>query len=160
MRANFSSVRFRHYKALNDFSLSLRRINVLVGPNNSGKSTILGAFRILSEGIRRARARKPELSIESLPVSLENVFTNYNEDEPARIVFRLLSVAGHGLRHGQPPDRLMTRCSVCVLERCAARGPFARPGRATLEPKSNAAKGGLSRCNSGSHQDAAEWACP
>ncbi len=58
---HFTSVRFRNYKALKNFSVSLRRLNVLVGPNNCGKSTILGAFRILAEGIRRARFRKPEL---------------------------------------------------------------------------------------------------
>lgn len=78
------------------------RFNILVGPNNSGKSTILGAFRILSEGIRRARARKPEpirlsghsafgyrLQLGGLPISTENVFTNYDDSAPASIEFRL-----------------------------------------------------------------------
>jgi energy-coupling factor transporter ATP-binding protein EcfA2 len=97
-----TSVQFKHYKALKDYSVSLSHMNVLVGPNNSGKSTILGAFRILSEGIRRARARKPELfrfegssqwgyriTLSNLPISTENVFTDYDEDNPARILFRL-----------------------------------------------------------------------
>jgi len=57
----FTSVSFRNYKALRQYSVSLRGFNVLVGPNNSGKSTILGAFRILSEGIRKALARNAEL---------------------------------------------------------------------------------------------------
>jgi predicted ATPase len=52
-----TSVRFARYKAFREFSLSLDRFNVLVGPNNSGKSTILSAFRILAEALRRARAR-------------------------------------------------------------------------------------------------------
>lgn len=102
VRKHFSSVRLKNYKALRNFSVSLRRFNILVGPNNSGKSTILGAFRILAEGIRRARARKPEpiqikgkpsfgyrITLKDLPVSTENVFTNYDESDPAYIEFRL-----------------------------------------------------------------------
>ncbi len=100
--ARFTAVRFRNYKAFKSYSASLQRFNVLVGPNNSGKSTILGAFRILAEGIRRARARKPQfvyirgdsdwgyrIDLENLPVSTENVFTDYDETDPARIDFRL-----------------------------------------------------------------------
>jgi energy-coupling factor transporter ATP-binding protein EcfA2 len=100
-----TSVRFLRYKAFRDFSLSLDSFNVLVGPNNSGKSTILGAFRILSEGLRKARSRNPsvvtgpsgadtrgyELSLRDIPVATENVFHNYEEDQPAVIRFRVSS---------------------------------------------------------------------
>ncbi len=51
-----SSVRFRNFKALRDFSVSLDRVNVLVGPNNAGKSTILSAFRALRRLARRGSA--------------------------------------------------------------------------------------------------------
>lgn len=54
-----TSVKFSHYKAFQDFSVSLERFNILVGPNNSGKSTILGAFRILAEALRKVRAKAP-----------------------------------------------------------------------------------------------------
>jgi AAA15 family ATPase/GTPase len=54
-----TSVKFSHYKAFRDFSVSLERFNILVGPNNSGKSTILEAFRILAEALHRARAKAP-----------------------------------------------------------------------------------------------------
>lgn len=47
--AHFVQVRFRNYKAFPDFVINLREFNVLVGPNNAGESTALGAFRILSE---------------------------------------------------------------------------------------------------------------
>ena len=60
-KLRISSIRFRNYKAFRDYSISLNPFNVLVGPNNAGKSTVLGAIRILSEGIRRARAKSPEL---------------------------------------------------------------------------------------------------
>ena len=56
----FTSVSFRNYKALRQYSVALGGFNILVGPNNSGKSTILGAFRIVAEGMRKASARKPE----------------------------------------------------------------------------------------------------
>lgn len=57
--AHFTSVSFHNYKALRHFSISLQNFNVLVGPNNSGKSTILGAFRILAEGMRKATEVAP-----------------------------------------------------------------------------------------------------
>src|SRR5437667_133251 len=97
-----TSVRFSRYKAFRDFSLSLDRFNILVGPNNSGKSTILGAFRILAEAIRRAKAKSPtlvqgphgktrgyEVSLGNIPVATENIFYNYDEDQPASVSFRV-----------------------------------------------------------------------
>ncbi|MHA6911096.1 AAA family ATPase [Ralstonia pseudosolanacearum] len=96
------SVKFVHYKAFSHFSLHLQEFNVLVGPNNSGKSTIVGAFRILHEGLRRARTRGPErvevdriatlgykLSLEDLPVAAENIFHEYDDSRPASVEFRL-----------------------------------------------------------------------
>jgi energy-coupling factor transporter ATP-binding protein EcfA2 len=102
-RLRITSVRFRNYKAFSDYSISFSQFNVLVGPNNAGKSTVLGALRILSEGIRKARSRNPELidgpkghhvraygiKLEGLPVSTENVFHNYDESAPATVDFRL-----------------------------------------------------------------------
>jgi energy-coupling factor transporter ATP-binding protein EcfA2 len=95
-------VRFSRYKAFREFSLALDSFNILVGPNNSGKSTILSAFRILSEAIRRARARSvtlvsgPEgqtrgydVSLRDIPVAAENIFHNYDDDLPASIRFRI-----------------------------------------------------------------------
>ena len=95
-----SSVRFDGYKAFRSFSISLQRMNVLVGPNNSGKSTIIRAFRILEVALRQANAKKAEMiqindqnymgyriSDRNFPVSLENVHTDYEESD-ARINFR------------------------------------------------------------------------
>jgi hypothetical protein len=108
-RLRITSIRFRNYKAFRDYSISLNPFNVLVGPNNAGKSTVLGAIRILSEGIRRARAKSSELiddakghqvraypvRLEGLPISTENVFHNYDESIPATVEFRLSN--GNGL---------------------------------------------------------------
>lgn len=99
-----TSVKFFRYKALRDFSLSLDHFNVLVGPNNSGKSTILGAFRILSEALRRARTKSAtivdgpngktrgyEVNLENVPIATENIFYNYEDDQPAKVSFRVSS---------------------------------------------------------------------
>ena len=59
-RTRISSIHFKNYKAFETYSVHLNAFNVLVGPNNAGKSTVLGALRILAEGIRKARARNPE----------------------------------------------------------------------------------------------------
>ena len=97
-----TSARFTRYKAFENFQIALQDFNVLVGPNNAGKSTIIGAFRILAEGLRRARARNPEpinvkgfsgwghrLNIEDLPIASENIFFDYDDSVPAQVNFRL-----------------------------------------------------------------------
>lgn len=80
----------------------IKSFNVLVGPNNAGKSTIIAAFRILAAGLRRANARRailiqgpagPALAhrvdLEPLSVAGENVFYNYDESEAATVQFEL-----------------------------------------------------------------------
>ncbi|MDP3057611.1 MAG: AAA family ATPase [bacterium] len=96
-------ISFHHYKAFKSFFINLSDFDVLVGPNNAGKSTVLGALRILSEGLRKANAKKAErisagvkgfvwayrLDLDEIPVSLENVFYDYDETEAATIIFEL-----------------------------------------------------------------------
>lgn len=99
---HFTSVYFHRFKAFRDYSISLRQFNILVGPNNAGKSTILGAFRILAEGMRKARSRNPTLvqgpdghtwgyqvELQNVPVATENVFFDYDERRPATVRFRI-----------------------------------------------------------------------
>ena len=96
-----TSVEFQNFKALGHFSIKLSSLNILVGPNNCGKSTIISAFRVLEAAIRRARARFSELigsrsrklygyilSEDSVPMSVENVHTDYSEEE-SEVSFRL-----------------------------------------------------------------------
>ena len=100
-RVAITSVDIRNYKAFENYSIRLQHMNILVGPNNCGKSTLVGAFRALEAGLRRAGARRPEpvegprgtvlgyhLSEESLPISIENVHTDYAETDTT-ITFRL-----------------------------------------------------------------------
>jgi len=96
-----TSVEFRSFKAFRHYSVKLQHMNILVGPNNCGKSTIIGAFRALVAGIRHARAKRPELvpgpdgqrygyriSEENLPISIENVHTDYG-DTDTTVTFRI-----------------------------------------------------------------------
>lgn len=75
-------------------------MNILVGPNNSGKSTIIGAFRALEAGLRKARARNPErvlsrggaigyrIPSDSIPISSNNTQTDY-QDVESSVTFQL-----------------------------------------------------------------------
>ncbi len=96
-----SSVQFSQFKAFRSYSLSLDRLNILVGPNNSGKSTIIGAFRALAAGLRIARSAKPAyhrigqrqfygywIGGDALPISLENVSTDYQAGE-TKVIFNV-----------------------------------------------------------------------
>jgi hypothetical protein len=95
-----TSLRFHNFKALKNYSLSLEQCNILVGPNNAGKSTVISAFRILEAALRAGYSRKPEyvyldekrtlghkVPVNGLPVSLENVHTDYEYSE-TKIEFR------------------------------------------------------------------------
>lgn len=98
---SITSIRFRNFKALKEYSVSLQHMNILVGPNNSGKSTILSAFRVLEQALRTARSRRASpvrthtdsvqmghnIPESTVPISLENVHSDY-EDSDSRIEFR------------------------------------------------------------------------
>lgn len=122
--ATFSALRFENFKAHAELTLNLGRRNVLVGSNNCGKSTIIAAFRALHAGLRAANRRAAQplrgplsdrqlgwiISPEQLPLSLDNVHTNYN-DRPATVEFRLSN--GNRLSLWFPGDGqcfLFTQC--------------------------------------------------
>ena len=101
-KLSFEQIKFVRFKAFNSFTLNLHKINIMVGPNNSGKSTILAAFRILSAGIRKANARRPEfvsspqgrvlgyrVDLAMLSIGEENLFYDYDDSVPASITFTL-----------------------------------------------------------------------
>lgn len=101
-RLYFRTVEFRRFKAFRNYRVDLRDFNVLVGPNNAGKSTVIAAFRILAAAMRKAQSRRAEIVVGPLgptrgyhidmrPISVaeENIFFNYDDDEPAFIKFTL-----------------------------------------------------------------------
>src|SRR5437870_11916617 len=98
----FVSVDFHRFKAFERFVLHLRHFNILVGPNNAGKSTVLTAFRILAAAMRKAGSRKPEIirgpqgmsrgysvELSGIAVAEENIFFNYDDSEPVTVTFHL-----------------------------------------------------------------------
>lgn len=96
-----TSVKFTNYKAFANYSVSFREINIMVGPNNSGKSTVISAFRILEIGLRIAGSKRAILvpsylgtqtyghyiPEKSLPITLENIHNDYS-NEASKIEFR------------------------------------------------------------------------
>ena len=101
---SITSVRFWNFKALRNYSVSIHEMNILVGPNNCGKSTILSAFRVLEQALRTARSKRSwpvtthsgsrstghYLAPDTVPISLENVHSDYDEID-SRIEFRYSS---------------------------------------------------------------------
>ncbi len=47
----FHNIRIQNYKSINDITLYLSDVNLLIGPNNSGKSNILSALKLFSDYI-------------------------------------------------------------------------------------------------------------
>jgi hypothetical protein len=99
---HFVRADFWRFKAFDTFALHLRHFNILVGPNNAGKSTILAAFRILAAAMRRAISRKAELvrgpqgrtfgypvDLGGISIAEENIFYNYDDSKAATVRFAL-----------------------------------------------------------------------
>jgi predicted ATP-binding protein involved in virulence len=98
----FRSVAFSNFKALENFSVALRRTNVLVGPNNAGKSTVLDGFRALAAALRYARRYRPipvtgpagkrmlgyQIPASTIPISTANIHSHYAETQ-TQVVFTL-----------------------------------------------------------------------
>lgn len=101
-KVSITSVKFINFKALGDYSISMSDINILVGPNNSGKSTVISSLRVLQAALKIANSRSAILVPSSLggntwghripensiPISLENVHTDYYQAD-TKIEFRL-----------------------------------------------------------------------
>jgi predicted ATPase len=58
---HLSSVDFRRFKAFRNFSVSFGDTAVLIGPNNAGKTTVIGALIATSHMLRQAKRLKPNL---------------------------------------------------------------------------------------------------
>ena len=83
------SVHFRHFKSLRKVDLELGPLNILTGPNNGGKTTLLSALRLLDLAVSRARTRRPtsvrtpagrrdglRIDTDSVSTSVANVHTD------------------------------------------------------------------------------------
>jgi energy-coupling factor transporter ATP-binding protein EcfA2 len=98
----FVRVKFSRFKAFKEFTLDLKHFNILIGPNNAGKSTVLAAFRILAAAMRRATSRNAtpvrgphgivqgyDVDLTAISIAEENIFYNYDDSEAAEVSFQL-----------------------------------------------------------------------
>jgi energy-coupling factor transporter ATP-binding protein EcfA2 len=87
------SIKFHNFKRFKNFSISLKNANVLVGPNNAGKSSVLDSLRVLYGAYRYAARLKPhiirtdegdqygyEVPESSIPIDIARVTRNFNSD--------------------------------------------------------------------------------
>lgn len=91
----FSEIQLKNFKQFEEFRVRCRRDNILAGPNNSGKSTILDALRVCSDVLRYSRRRNPvprsfggtgvcahlEIEHRALSIPIVNITRNYNDDD-------------------------------------------------------------------------------
>ena len=100
-KVRITRLQLSNFKGFSNFSLTLEPMTMLVGPNNAGKSTIVGAFRALSVALRTGRSRNAQalrleggnfwghrIAAEAIPISLENAQHNYSEAD-AEVLFTL-----------------------------------------------------------------------
>lgn len=98
----FTSAKFRNFKSLKDFTVPLKRVNILVGPNNAGKSSVLDAFRALSTAQAVASRRNPspirigretlfgyEIPVNQIPISLENIHSDYRSEQETSVTYQI-----------------------------------------------------------------------
>lgn len=104
-----SKVTIQNFRKFANFTVHLRDANILVGPNNAGKSSILDGFRLLAACLRFARITSPQLKsvpgfgvVASLnvpegrlPFDSRNISRDYNKD-PA--IFEFSHKNGNKLR--------------------------------------------------------------
>lgn len=95
-----TSIEFHNYRGLVEYRLGVDDFNVLVGPNNCGKSTIISALRFLGAAIQHARSKRPTdirlgdrvrlgywLNEQTLPIGLDNIHTELADIE-SEVLFR------------------------------------------------------------------------
>ncbi|MCZ8533362.1 ATP-dependent nuclease [Psychrobacillus psychrodurans] len=89
----FKSIKFKNFKKHKDLKITLTNFNVITGPNNVGKSTIIEGLRIFASAYRYASRYKPKvltnsydkivegynIPINSLNVKIEYVHSDYND---------------------------------------------------------------------------------
>ncbi|GLQ22863.1 hypothetical protein GCM10007853_07370 [Algimonas ampicilliniresistens] len=91
-------IQLKSYKRFDDFRLTARKGNILVGPNNSGKSSILDALRLTEIGLKQMK-RNPtyirhgttgflgyQIPDSSLPFTIANSVRNYGNGDAEIII--------------------------------------------------------------------------
>lgn len=74
-------IRLKNFRCFEDFTIEFDKFNVIVGKNNSGKSTIIDALKLISNVVRYAPYRNRDLEDRDIPFSTINLKYNYNKEE-------------------------------------------------------------------------------
>lgn len=75
------SIKFKNYKALRDAVLPLGRFNLIVGPNNIGKSTALEAIRMAGNPHLLSFERSLSIEVDHLPEASIEMEISWDEEE-------------------------------------------------------------------------------
>ena len=92
-------IHIENFKCFKDFDLDLGPFNVLVGPNDSGKSTLLEAIRILEASCLRSPTNNTQLEAQGYPHFANSAFTHSDSTNPIRI--RASEACGHSVASSQ-----------------------------------------------------------
>lgn len=94
-----STMHIVNFKAFKDFKVNFDDMNILIGSNNSGKTTIINGLRLLSVALEVGYKKNPEpmklgnktkayhIPKTRLPIPLENIGNNYNDSDESYIEF-------------------------------------------------------------------------
>lgn len=78
-------MKLKNFRCFENFTVEFDKFNVIVGKNNSGKSTIIDALKLVSNVVRYAPYRNRYLEDRDIPFSTVNLKYNYNNDEESSI---------------------------------------------------------------------------
>lgn len=87
-------IRFTNFKQFERYVVSCKSTNILTGPNNAGKSSVLDALRIVADVIRFSARKKPqkrsldgygvcsyyEMPISAISIPISNISRNYADE--------------------------------------------------------------------------------
>ncbi len=82
------SIEIENYKGFRKYYISFKDINILTGKNNSGKSTVISAFRLLEVALKKRNKNFHKLNFlenlwgfvvpkSTIPISTENAINDY-----------------------------------------------------------------------------------
>jgi len=74
-------IHLQNFRCFDDQTIEFDKFNVVVGKNNSGKSTIIDALKLISNVIRYSPYRSGSLEPRDIPFSTTNLRYNYRDEE-------------------------------------------------------------------------------
>jgi len=128
------SIQFRNFRVLRDATLPLGRCTILVGPNGSGKTTVLQAIDLIREPNRLKYGRLVTLGVPPTKENMVEVRVNWGGDQagahfptrwlPPAQVMRGTERTGRGdASNPERLDRQINRFRVFTLEARAIAAP-------------------------------------